>query len=65
MQRGSLLAEAKGDRKLIAKIKRLSPVAWQHISLLGNFVFSENLQAFDIKEVIKEALAKNENKESD
>lgn len=60
-----LMAEAKGDRKLIAKIKRLSPVAWQHISLLGNFVFAENMQAFDIKEVIKEVLAKNKNKESD
>ncbi|WP_440652076.1 Tn3 family transposase, partial [Cysteiniphilum sp. 19S12-1] len=32
-------AEAIGDEKLCKQIKRLSPVAWQHISLLGNFVF--------------------------
>ncbi|WP_119344631.1 Tn3 family transposase [Facilibium subflavum] len=51
-------AEARGDEKLCKQIKRLSPVAWQHISLLGNFVFCENAQNLDIKGIVESVLAK-------
>ena len=49
-------AEAKGDQSLCEKIKRLSPVAWQHISFLGNFVFSAISEPIDIKGIIEKAL---------
>ncbi|WP_440651940.1 Tn3 family transposase [Cysteiniphilum sp. 19S12-1] len=51
-------AEARGDEKLCKQIKRLSPVAWQHISLLGNFVFCGNAQSLDIKGIVESVLAK-------
>lgn len=38
-----------GDEQLANQIKRLSPVACQHISLLGNFIFSTNSEIVDIK----------------
>ena len=55
-------AELTGDNQLCEKIKRLSPVAWQHISFLGNFVFSPNPQLIDIKGIVEKAL-KNINEE--
>ena len=52
-------AEAAGDEKLCEKIKRLSPVAWQHIGLLGNFVFCSSSETLDIKGIVKNALENN------
>lgn len=49
------LAELNKNELLVEKIKQLSPVAWQHISFIGNFTFSSKLKPIDIKELIKDA----------
>lgn len=51
-------AESENNKDLCEYIKRLSPVAWQHISLLKNFVFSENAENIDINEIFKSMLEK-------
>ena len=33
--------EAEGDHKALAMLKKISPVAWQHIHFQGHFIFSE------------------------
>lgn len=32
--------EAEGDHKALAMLKKISPVAWQHIHFQGHFIFS-------------------------
>ncbi len=32
--------EAEGDNKGLAMLKKISPVAWQHIHFQGHFIFS-------------------------
>lgn len=49
-------SEIAGDEQLASRIKRLSPVAWQHISLHGNFIFSTNEEVVDIKGIIQKLL---------
>lgn len=49
-------SEMAGDGQLASQIKRLSPVAWQHISLHGNFIFSTNEEVVDIKGIVKKLL---------
>ena len=49
-------SEMVGDEQLAGQIKRLSPVAWQHISLHGNFIFSTNEELVDIKGIVKNLL---------
>ena len=44
------------DEQLANQIKRLSPVAWQHISLHGNFIFSTSEEVVDIKGIVKNML---------
>ena len=50
--------ENENNKELGDQIKKLSPVAWQHISLLGKFVFSKVTESIDIKGVVKNALDK-------
>ncbi|WP_276328721.1 Tn3 family transposase [Francisella halioticida] len=50
--------ESENNKELGDQIKKLSPVAWQHIILLGNFVFSEVTENIDIKGIVKNALDK-------
>lgn len=45
--------ESENNKELSDQIKKLLPVAWQHISLLGNFVFSESSESIDIKGIVK------------
>jgi len=37
-------------------IKRLSPVAWQHINLIGKYEFFENQYVLNIQEFIESML---------
>lgn len=53
-------AEAEGNKELCDQVKRLSPVAWQHINLLGNFTFRSEENIVDIKEFINFMLEENE-----
>ncbi|HCJ1115660.1 TPA: Tn3 family transposase [Legionella pneumophila] len=32
--------EAEGDQKALEMLKKISPVAWQHIHFQGHFIFS-------------------------
>ena len=42
---------AAGDQTAISVIKEISPVAWQHINLIGKFEFSETIPMIDIDEL--------------
>lgn len=44
--------EAEGNQKALALLRRISPVAWQHIHFYGHLVFS-NENIIDLDEVIK------------
>ena len=46
----------KKDKELYELITRLSPVAWQHINMIGKFQFLQNKKAIDIKSVINDLL---------
>ncbi|MDL1969360.1 MAG: Tn3 family transposase, partial [Deltaproteobacteria bacterium] len=41
-------------------IKRLSPVAWQHINLIGKYEFCQNYIALNIQELIETMLLNSE-----
>ena len=43
--------EAKGDHKMLARLKKISPVAWQHIHFQGHFIFSGD-KIIDLDEII-------------
>lgn len=40
--------QAAGDHAAIARLKDISPVAWQHINLIGKFEFSDTVPVIDI-----------------
>ena len=42
------ICEQEGNVKKANLIKRLSPVAWQHINLLGIYEFCQNKNTIDI-----------------
>ena len=50
----------QGDQKQLDLIKRLSPVAWRHINLIGKYEFCLNQQLINIQELIKSALTNSE-----
>jgi hypothetical protein len=39
---------AAGDRKAIMLLRKISPVAWQHIHFLGRYLFRGNRQPIDL-----------------
>jgi TnpA family transposase len=53
-------AEAEGNHELCRLIKRYSPVAWQHINMLGNFTFRPEDNVINIQEVINNILRNKE-----
>jgi TnpA family transposase len=59
----SKLYEASNNNELQAycdMIKRLSPVAWQHINLVGKYEFLKNQETINIQELIETALLNSE-----
>jgi TnpA family transposase len=48
--------DQKKDKDLYELITRLSPVAWQHINMIGKFQFLQNKKAIDLKSVINDLL---------
>ena len=44
--------QTNGDTKALAKLKRLSPVAWQHIHFLGHYAFRDNHNHIDLDELL-------------
>lgn len=43
--------EKQGHTKMCEKLKRLSPVAWQHINMVGKFEFYANQQKLDLLKI--------------
>jgi hypothetical protein len=50
-------AEKEGNEKLYKIITRLSPVAWRHINLYGNYEFSKELTLLDLQKIIDQMIA--------
>jgi hypothetical protein len=49
-----------GQQAFCYIIKRLSPVAWQHINLVGKYEFLRNQKPINIQEVIDAMLQNSE-----
>jgi hypothetical protein len=54
MMLSMLLQKAKkeGNEKLYKTITRLSPVAWRHINLYGNYEFNKAITLLDLQKII-------------
>jgi hypothetical protein len=48
-----------GDDEAVKQLKKVSPVAWQHINMHGRYEFKKNAGQFEIEDIIQE-LIKNE-----
>ena len=53
--------EQKKAPKIIEQIKRLSPVAWQHINLVVKFEFFANQKNIDLSGITEDLVKKFEN----
>ncbi len=51
--------EAEGNRKGLAILKKISPVAWQHINFHGHLVFSSDDETVDIDAMISKLILEN------
>ena len=40
--------QAEGNAKALAKLKKISPVAWQHIHFLGHYAFRDRHNKIDL-----------------
>ena len=43
---------AMGDTEAVAAIRRMSPVAWQHVNLFGTFEFSDEEFILDMESLL-------------
>jgi TnpA family transposase len=48
--------EAEGNHKALAILKKISPVAWQHIHFQGHFVFSSNAKIIDLEAMVSKVV---------
>ena len=53
-------AEQLGNKKLCKGIKRLSPVAWQHINMIGKFEFFVKKESLNIWEIANDLMENSE-----
>ena len=44
--------EAEGNQKALDMLKRISPVAWQHIHFLGHYAFRDNQNPIDMEAIL-------------
>jgi hypothetical protein len=44
--------KSSNNTKAIEKLKKISPVAWQHIHLLGRYMFYSSKHPIDLEEII-------------
>ncbi len=49
-----LLKEANGDTEQAVLLKRVSPVAWQHINFYGRYEFAKSPEPIDIEAIVQE-----------
>jgi hypothetical protein len=47
--------QAAGQEKPLELLKKISPVAWQHIHFLGHYLFRNNDQPIDLEAVLAHA----------
>ena len=50
----SLFQEAQGNLRQIDLLKRISPVAWQHINFYGRYEFTKSLGTIDMNEIVQQ-----------
>ncbi len=55
-----LITREIGNQELSDLIKRLSPVAWRHVNLIGKYEFFQNQYIINIQEVINLAMGNSE-----
>lgn len=48
--------EAEGNHKALAILKKISPVAWQHINFQGHFIFSSDAKIVDLDAMISKLI---------
>jgi hypothetical protein len=48
------LKESAGDTQEVARLKQISPVAWQHINLQGRYEFSKQPENINLNTIIQE-----------
>lgn len=53
--------EAEGNHKVLARLKKISPVAWQHIHFQGHFIFSGD-KIIDLDAIINQVSLGDSNK---
>ena len=41
------------NRKFLNKLKKISPIAWQHIHFLGQYTFKTSEEPIDMNEILK------------
>lgn len=44
--------EAEGNHKALARLKRISPVAWRHIHFQGHFIFSNKAKLIELDMIV-------------
>ena len=44
--------QAAADQKAIMVLRKISPVAWQHVHFLGRYLFRGNRQPIDVAQVL-------------
>jgi TnpA family transposase len=49
--------EENGESQAVAKLLRISPVAWQHINLCGRYEFTNEADEIDIDAIVKQLAA--------
>ena len=47
-------AQLQNNEKILLKLQHISPVAWQHINLHGQFTFQQPKQQLDWKQIIQQ-----------
>jgi len=47
--------QAAGQEKLLELLKKISPVAWQHVHFLGHYLFRDNRQPIDLEVILAHA----------
>ena len=55
--------EAEGDQKALAMLRKISPVAWQHIHFQGHFIFSGN-KMIDLDAIINKVFLRGVKKKN-
>jgi len=47
--------QVAGEERLLELLKKISPVAWQHLHFLGHYLFRDNHQPIDLEAILAHA----------